>query len=85
MLNIRVTEAGLSHPQSTICPSVIETTPCFNQHIQAHQQTSGVFLASIINDGLISNESAVTWQAHGMRNELYLSNEMALDGPSLHP
>ena len=38
------------HPLLTVGPREVEPTDCFDQHVQAHQQSKRIFTTIIVND-----------------------------------
>src|SRR6267378_2484711 len=62
VLHLTVAESGLLHPADAVRAGVIEAARSLDQHVQAHQEAEGVFLAVVVDDRVVSYERATRRQ-----------------------
>src|SRR6201996_6398149 len=53
MLDASVAETGFVHPADAICAGVVESSGCFDEHVEAHEKAEGVLRAVVVDDALV--------------------------------
>src|SRR2546425_8479571 len=55
-------ESRLLHPRCAVSAGVVEACWCFDEHVQAHQESKSVLRAIVVDDGLVDDEGSAGWQ-----------------------